>query len=62
MMTLGRMLELGDFIHPMALRREVYSRVYYPGTTNESEAMPLDLAPGAVLAGIDLKTAVAPAR
>lgn len=58
-MNLARMLEVGDFIHPMALRREVYSRIYYAGTTDEAEATPVDLAPGAVLTGIDLRTAVA---
>jgi hypothetical protein len=54
MLFLTRMLQAGDYIDPMALTREIYLPVFYPGTTEEASAAPVDVAPGATVAGIDL--------
>ena len=54
MLPLLRMIQAGDFIDPIALTREVYVTVYYPGTTDATRAAMLDLVPGATLTGIDL--------
>ena len=61
MLPLLRMIQAGDFIDPIALTREVYVTVYYPGTTDATRAATLELAPGATLAGIDLIVVRAPA-
>ena len=61
MLFLNRMVQAGDFIDPIALTREVYVTVYYPGTTDATRAATLELAPGATLAGIDLIVVRAPA-
>jgi hypothetical protein len=61
MLFLTRMLQAGDYIDPMALTREVYLPVFYPGTTEEASAAPVDVAPGATVAGIDLTVVRGPA-
>lgn len=49
MLPLMRMLQAGDYIDPIALRREVYVPVYFPGTSDAAEATALDLKAGATL-------------
>jgi hypothetical protein len=61
MLPLLRMVQAGDYIDPMALTREVYLPVYYPGTTDATRAAALDLAAGSTLTGIDLTVVRAPA-
>jgi hypothetical protein len=61
MLFLTRMLQAGDYIDPMALTREVYLPVFYPGTTEEASAAPVDVAPGATVAGIDVTVVRGPA-
>ena len=61
MLPLARMVQAGDYIDPMALMREAYVPVYYPGTTDVSGATTLELNAGATLAGIDMTVARAPA-
>ena len=61
MLSLFRMVQAGDYIDAMALTREVYVPVYYPGTTDVSGAATLELRAGATLAGIDMNVARAPA-
>jgi hypothetical protein len=39
----------------MALNAESHARVYYPDTTDPAEATGLELQPGMVLSGIDLR-------
>ena len=56
MMQLARLLKTGEFIHPMALNAASHARVYYPGTTDPAEGTPLELQPGMVLSGIDVRT------
>ena len=46
MLFLSRMLQAGDYVDPMALTREVYLPVFYPGTTDAASAAPVDVAPG----------------
>ena len=62
LLSLPQMLKAGEYIDPMALTREVYVPVYYPGTTDAAAAAALDLAPGATLSAIDVTVARAPAR
>jgi hypothetical protein len=58
MIPLSRILDNGEFINPMTLNAESHARVYYPDTTDPAAAMPLDVQPGMVLSGIDLRTAL----
>jgi protocatechuate 3,4-dioxygenase beta subunit len=39
-----------------AFRDETYLTVYYPGTTDQSAALPIDLKPGAVFSGVEFRT------
>lgn len=52
---LSGLLKTGQFIQPMALNGESHVRVYYPDTTDPAEAAGLELQPGMVLSGIDLR-------
>ena len=61
MLPLMRMLQAGDYIDPIALTREVYVPVYFPGTTDAAAATALDLKAGATLSGIDMTVVRAPA-
>ena len=56
MIQLPQLLKTGEFIHPMALARQVYARVYYPGVMDPADATPLEVKPGATLSGIDFRT------
>jgi hypothetical protein len=58
MMQLAGLLRTGDFIHPMALSAEPYARVFYPGTTDQSAARPVDVQPGAIVSSINFRTLV----
>jgi Carboxypeptidase regulatory-like domain len=58
MMPVSRLLQAGDFINPMALRGDVYATTFYPATTDRAAAVPIVLAPGALILGIDFTTAV----
>jgi len=40
-----------------AFREEAFKTVYYPGTTDPASALPINLQPGAVFSGVELKTA-----
>lgn len=62
MLPLARMVQAGDYIESMALTREVYLPVFYPGTTEQASASPIDVMPGATIVGIDLTIARASAR
>jgi len=42
-------------ISAAAFTEETYLPVFYPGTTDQSAALPIDLKPGAVFAGIELR-------
>jgi hypothetical protein len=55
MIQLSGLLKTGAFIHPMALNAESHARVYYPDTTDPAQATGLELQPGMVLSGIDLR-------
>jgi hypothetical protein len=55
MIQLSGLLKTGQFIHPMALNAESHVRTYYPDTTDPAEATGLELRPGMVLSGIDLR-------
>lgn len=61
MLFLTRMLQAGDYIDPIALTREVYVPVYYPGTTDAAGATALDLKAGATISGVDMIVVRAPA-
>jgi len=61
MLFLARMLQAGDYIDPIALTREVYVPVYYPGTTEAAAATALELRAGATISGIDMTVVRAPA-
>lgn len=61
MLPLMRMLQAGDYIDPIALAREVYVPVYYPGTTDAAGATALDLKAGATISGVDMIVVRAPA-
>jgi len=61
MLFLTRMLQAGDYIDPIALTREGYVPVYYPGTTDAAGATALDLKAGATISGIDMTVVRAPA-
>jgi Carboxypeptidase regulatory-like domain len=56
MAQLTQLLKAGQFIHPMALARQVYARVYYPGVTDPADATPLEVKPGATVSGVDFRT------
>jgi hypothetical protein len=56
--SLARLLQSGDFIHPMALSGETYAQVYYPGTTDRNAATPVDVRSGAVVGAIDFRIAI----
>jgi protocatechuate 3,4-dioxygenase beta subunit len=47
-------------ISAAAFHDETYVEVYYPGTTNQSAALPIDLKPGDVFPGIELRAVKAP--
>ncbi len=61
MLFLTRMLRAGDYIDSMALTREVYVPVYYPGTTDAAGVTALDLKAGATISGVDMIVVRAPA-
>ena len=61
LLPLTRMVQAGDYIDPMALTREAYVPMYYPGTTDVSGATSLELSAGATLTGIDMTVVKAPA-
>jgi hypothetical protein len=54
MVPLLRMAQAGEYIDPIALSREVHVPVYYPGTTDASQATTLELTAGETLTGIDM--------
>ena len=62
MIFLSRVLQNGDFIPFMALRRESHATVYYPGTTDRTAAGTIDVPAGAVIGAINFTTAVAASR
>ena len=51
----GAVTSTGGFIDPRALTGETYPAVFYPGTTERSEAAPVKAGPGARIEGVDLK-------
>jgi hypothetical protein len=61
MLFLSRMVQAGDYIDAIALTREIYLPVFYPGTTEKGSAAPVDVAPGATVGGIDLTVVRGPA-
>jgi hypothetical protein len=56
--TLPNLLKAGGFIDRLALLGQTYPAVYYPGTTDRAAARPLDVGPGAQVAGIDVRLVV----
>ena len=62
MIFLPRVLQTGDFIPFMALRRESHSTVYFPGTTDRAAAGTVDVPAGGVIGAINFTTAVAAPR
>lgn len=60
MMPLGRILQAGGYLHPMAVAGRSYARVYYPGGTDAVAAVQIDVTPGAVVGGIDLRITTVP--
>ena len=56
MAQVTQIVKNGQFIHPMALGREVYSRIYYPGTTDLEAATPVEVKPAATVSGVDFRT------
>jgi hypothetical protein len=60
MMPLARLLQSGDFLHPMAVAGRRYARVYFPGVTDVGAATQIDVAAGSQIGGIDLRIATGP--
>ena len=53
-------LQAGGYLHPMAVAGRSYARVYYPGGTDAVAAVQIDVTPGAVVGGIDLRITTVP--
>ena len=62
MTPLAPVLRAGNFIPFMALRRESYATVYFPGTTERTAATTVDVPAGAVIGAINFTTAAAASR
>lgn len=58
MQPTARLLQSGDFLPFMAVRGESYAGVYYPDAIDPAAATPIQVAPGAVVGAIDLRTAI----
>jgi hypothetical protein len=57
-MSLTSLLSTGAFIDPRALTGQTYPPVFFPGTTDRSEAGQVKVAAGARVEGIDLRLVV----
>ena len=56
--AISALLSVGSFLDPRALTGRTYPAVYFPATIDHATAIAIDVAPGAEVAGIDLRLIV----